>query len=65
MQRNKSESATFWSIIAVVVVTDFATKALAVAMLVPQHVPREVLGEWARLTLVHTPGAAFGESAGP
>ena len=29
-------------------------------MLVPQHVPREVFGEWARLTLVHNPGAAFG-----
>jgi signal peptidase II len=65
MQRNKSESTTFWSIIAFVVITDFATKALAVAMLVPQHVPREVFGEWARLTLVHNPGAAFGVSAGP
>ncbi|MEP7066461.1 MAG: signal peptidase II [Gemmatimonadota bacterium] len=65
MQRSKSESATFWSIIAFVVVSDFATKALAVAMLVPQHVPREVFGEWARLTLVHNPGAAFGVSAGP
>ena len=65
MQRSRSESTTFWAIIAFVVVTDFATKALAVAMLVPQHVPREVLGEWARLTLVHNPGAAFGVSAGP
>ena len=65
MQRSKSESTTFWAIIVSVVVTDFATKALAVAMLVPQHVPREVLGEWARLTLVHNPGAAFGVSAGP
>jgi signal peptidase II len=65
MPRNRSESATFWSIILFVVLADFATKALAVAMLVPQHVPREVIGEWARLTLVHNPGAAFGVSAGP
>ena len=65
MPRSKSESATFWSIILCVVVADFVTKALAVAMLVPQHVPREVFGDWARLTLVHNPGAAFGVSAGP
>jgi signal peptidase II len=65
MPRSRSESTTFWSIICSVVVADFVTKALAVAMLVPQHVPREVLGEWARLTLVHNPGAAFGVSAGP
>jgi signal peptidase II len=65
MQRSSSESATFWSIIAFVVVADFATKAMAVAMLVPQHVPREVFGEWARLTLVHNPCAAFGVCTGP
>lgn len=65
MPRNRSESATFWSIILFVVIADFATKAIAVAMLVPQHVPREVFGDWARLTLVHNPGAAFGVSAGP
>ena len=65
MQRSRSESTTFWAVIVFVVVTDFATKALAVAMLVPQPVPREVLGEWARLTLVHIPGAAGGVSAGP
>lgn len=64
MQRSKSESTTFWSIIVLVVVADFATKALAVAMLVPQHVPREVLGEWARFTLVHNPCAAFGLCTG-
>jgi len=65
MQRSSSESTTFWSIIVLVVVADFATKAMAASMLVPQHVPREVFGEWARLTLVHNPGAAFGVSAGP
>lgn len=65
MPRSSSESRTFWAIIACVVVVDFATKAMAVAMLVPQHVPREVFGDWARLTLVHNPGAAFGVSAGP
>ncbi|HLB08288.1 MAG TPA: signal peptidase II, partial [Gemmatimonadaceae bacterium] len=65
MLRNRSESTTFWSIILFVVIADFATKAMAVALLVPQHVPREIFGEWARLTLVHNPGAAFGVSAGP
>lgn len=65
MRRSNSESTLFWAIIASVVVVDFATKAMAVAMLVPQHVPREVFGDWARLTLVHNPGAAFGVSAGP
>ncbi len=65
MQRNKSDAATFWSIIIFVVIVDFATKAMAQSMLVPQYVPREVFGEWARLTLVHNPGAAFGVSAGP
>jgi signal peptidase II len=65
MPRNNSESATFWSIIFAVVVVDFATKAMASAMLMPQHVPHEVFGEWARLNLVHNPGAAFGVSAGP
>jgi len=65
MLRNRSESTTCWSIILFVVIADFATKAMAVSMLVPQHVPREIFGEWARLTLVHNPGAAFGVSAGP
>lgn len=41
-----------------VLALDQATKALAQGYLAPQ--PREVLGEWVRLTLVKNPGAAFG-----
>jgi signal peptidase II len=43
-----------------VLAVDVVTKAIAVAMLTPQHVPHPVLGEAVRLTLVYNPGAAFG-----
>ena len=39
---------------------DAFTKMLAVDQLVPSRLPREVLGEAVRLTLVYNPGAAFG-----
>ncbi|HXY31313.1 MAG TPA: signal peptidase II [Gemmatimonadaceae bacterium] len=65
MERSRARSLTFWSIIAGVVAADVVTKALAVAMLVPQHVPREVIGDWVRLTLVYNRGAAFGLHLGP
>jgi signal peptidase II len=46
-------------------VIDVLTKLLAVDTLVPRHVPREVFGEWVRLTLVFNRGAAFGLHLGP
>ncbi|MDQ3811231.1 MAG: signal peptidase II [Chloroflexota bacterium] len=55
----------FWPIIIGVVVLDSITKALAVRMLVPQRIPREVVGDVFRLTLVYNRGAAFGLHLGP
>jgi len=50
----------FWPVVLGVLAVDLITKAIAVAMLAPQHVPHPVLGEAVRLTLVYNPGAAFG-----
>lgn len=55
----------FWIIIAVVVLADFVTKALAVEYLTPRHVPHEILGDVLRFTLAYNPGAAFGMHLGP
>jgi signal peptidase II len=55
----------FWPVVAVVAFVDIVTKALAVRLLVPQRVPREVIGEALRFTLVYNPGAAFGIHVGP
>jgi signal peptidase II len=37
---------------------------VAVRTLVPARVPREVVGDWLRFTLVYNPGAAFGLHVG-
>jgi signal peptidase II len=58
--RGAPNGALFWPVVFLVIVIDFVTKAIAVASLVPQHVPHPVLGEVVRLTLVYNPGAAFG-----
>lgn len=50
----------YWPTIAVVVVSDIITKAIAVATLSPMGVPRPVVGNVLRWTLVYNPGAAFG-----
>jgi signal peptidase II len=55
----------FWPVVAVVTLIDVITKAAAVRLLVPQRVPREVIGEAVRFTLVYNPGAAFGIHVGP
>jgi signal peptidase II len=55
----------FWIIIAVVVLADFVTKALAVEYLTPRHVPHDILGDVLRFTLAYNPGAAFGMHLGP
>lgn len=62
---SSGNGAVFWSLVAGVVVTDVITKFLAVAALMPQRLPREVVGEWVRLTLVYNRGAAFGLNLGP
>jgi signal peptidase II len=46
-------------------VADCSTKDLAVEHLSPGHVPREVLGDWLRLTLTYNPDAAMGLTLGP
>jgi len=50
----------FWGIAATVVVVDAFTKMLAVDFLLPASLPRPVIGESLRLTLVYNTGAAFG-----
>jgi len=45
-------------------VLDVITKIVAERNLVP-HVPRRVIGEWARFTLAYNPGAAFSMWLGP
>jgi signal peptidase II len=57
-------SRLFWPILIAIVASDVVTKAVAVKTLVPQRVPREVIGEWLRFTLVYNPGAAFGLHVG-
>jgi signal peptidase II len=48
-----------------VVLADAFTKVMAVDRLMPTRLPREILGETLRLTLVYNPGAAFGLHLGP
>lgn len=43
---------------------DVITKEIARTQLVPEHLPRELLGDLFRLTLVYNPGAAFGLHVG-
>jgi signal peptidase II len=62
--RRGSKASLFWPVIAVVMMLDVVTKAIAVRALVPQRVPHAVLGEAIRLTLVYNPGAAFGLNLG-
>ena len=47
-----------------VAILDIITKEIARTRLVPEHLPREVIGEFFRLTLVYNPGAAFGLNVG-
>jgi signal peptidase II len=60
MPSARTKSIIFWPIVVAVVVADFATKAAAVRLLVPAHVPHEVFGSAARLTLAYNRGGAFG-----
>ena len=55
----------FWGLILGILVIDVVTKAIAETALLPRGVPREVIGDWLRLTLVYNTGAAFGISLGP
>jgi signal peptidase II len=61
----RSRRFLFWGLIVTIIVLDVVTKAWAEASLAPRGIPREVIGDWLRLTLVYNTGAAFGISLGP
>ncbi|MHB8839049.1 MAG: signal peptidase II [Gemmatimonadaceae bacterium] len=61
----RSKPGLFWGVTAGVVVADAFTKMVAVDRLLPAYLPRPVLGDGVRLTLVYNPGAAFGLHFGP
>jgi signal peptidase II len=63
--QSRSNARLFWPVIAGVAVLDVVTKAIAERALVLPRVPREVLGNALRFTLVYNPGAAFGLHLGP
>lgn len=65
MHRDTRKAGFFWPALTLVVLSDACTKGTAVALLAPAHVPRPVLGETVRLTLLYNPGAAFGLYLGP
>jgi signal peptidase II len=65
MERSNPNGRLFFGVAAGVVLADAFTKVMAVDRLMPSRLPREVLGETLRLTLVFNPGAAFGLHFGP
>jgi signal peptidase II len=65
MGKSSPKAALFWPLLLVVLALDITTKSLAVAHLVPEYVPHEVLSDWVQLTLAYNPGASFGIGAGP
>ena len=56
----RSKPGIFWGVTAGVLFADAFTKIVAVDRLVPAYLPRPVVGDGVRLTLVYNPGAAFG-----
>ncbi|MGH7653372.1 MAG: signal peptidase II [Gemmatimonadaceae bacterium] len=65
MARSNSNPRLFFGLAASVVLVDAFTKVMAVDRLMPSRLPRDVIGETLRLTLVFNPGAAFGLHLGP
>ena len=60
-----SNALLYWPLVTGVVLTDRVTKVVAEGLLWPRGVPRPVLGDWLRWTMVYNPGAAFGLHLGP
>lgn len=58
-------ATVFWPILATLLIADCTTKELAETYLAPEHIPHEIAGSVARLTLAHNPGAAMSLSLGP
>ena len=65
MGRSSPKAALFWPVLLAVLALDVTTKSFAVAHLVPEYVPHEVVGDWVQLTLAYNPGASFGIDVGP
>lgn len=63
MTNSWTKQTAFWPAATAIVIGDFASKRAAEAVL-PLHVPRDVVGEWVRLTLTYNPGAAMNVSLG-
>ncbi len=64
-QPGHANARLFFGVGVSVVLADAFTKIIAVDRLMPSRLPRPVLGETLRLTLVFNPGAAFGINFGP
>jgi signal peptidase II len=62
--RRWSKTFRFGGTALAVALLDACTKQVARQSLLPEHTPREMIGDVFRLTLVYNPGAAFGLSAG-
>ncbi len=61
----RSKALRFWPVVGTVLLTDCATKAVAVRELSPAHVPHPVAGELLRFTLAYNTGGAMSLSLGP
>jgi signal peptidase II len=59
------KARSFWPLLLSLLLTDCATKQLALEHLAPAYTPHEVLGDWVRLVLTYNRGAAMGLSLGP
>ena len=55
----------FWRTVLLVALIDVGTKEWARHQILPEHMPRALVGDVLRLTLVYNPGAAFGLYVGP
>jgi len=64
MNQSESNGRTFWTTAGIIIVLDVITKALAVRMLQPEHIPHSSVGDVVRFTLAYNPGAAFSMSVG-
>ncbi len=65
MENARRKTRLFWSLAVLVVALDVVTKLVAVHTLAPRYTPRDVIGDWVRLTLVYNKCAAFGLCIGP
>ncbi len=59
------KARSFWPLLVSVLLTDCATKQLAVEHLTPAYTPYQVVGDWVRLVLAYNRGAAMGLPLGP